>query len=106
MGKISNKMHHLPGFQHNWTRVNGVTDISPNYNTLIITVSWGPLILDLLVIAVIIAHLFFSCLFSFIFFFSLLISFLNKSLFFPFKLIGACLVLLIFKSQFMHVGFR
>lgn len=105
MGKISNKMHHLPGFQHNWTRVNGVTDISPNYNTLIITVSWGPLILDLLVIAVIIAHLFFHACLVF-FFFSLFISFLNKSLFFSFKLIGACLVLLIFKSQFMHVGFR
>lgn len=47
MGKIRNKMHHLPQFLHKWTSVNGVRDISLNYNTLIITFSWGLIILDI-----------------------------------------------------------
>lgn len=50
-------MHHLPQFLHKWTSVNGVRDISPNYNTLIITFSWGLIILDIPALNV--AHLYF-----------------------------------------------
>lgn len=33
MGQVSNKMHHLSRFQHNWTGGDGVTDIYPAYST-------------------------------------------------------------------------